>query len=93
MGSNPFPASKAQPSWSQWAEFLVKYFLLPYQLIAEFAWDWLSVHYWTSRFLIVNAMLLSVLEGCSLYRVWTRALIRYTHTHTHTHRNTEAPSV
>ncbi|XP_067115187.1 bifunctional apoptosis regulator-like isoform X2 [Osmerus mordax] len=67
---------QSQPSWSQWVEFLVKYFLLPYQLIAEFAWDWLSVHYWTSRFIIVNAMLLSVLEGCSLYRLWTRALIR-----------------
>uniref|UniRef100_A0A672Y7S6 Bifunctional apoptosis regulator n=1 Tax=Sphaeramia orbicularis TaxID=375764 RepID=A0A672Y7S6_9TELE len=61
-----------EPSWRQWAEFLVKYSLLPYQLIAEFAWDWLSVHYWTSRFIIVNAMLLSVLEGCALWRLWTR---------------------
>uniref|UniRef100_A0AAZ3QW62 Bifunctional apoptosis regulator n=1 Tax=Oncorhynchus tshawytscha TaxID=74940 RepID=A0AAZ3QW62_ONCTS len=68
---------QGHPSWRQWAEFLVKYLLLPYQLIAEFAWDWLSVHYWTSRFIIVNAMLLSVLEGCVLWRFYNRAEIRY----------------
>uniref|UniRef100_A0A3B5MJM5 RING-type domain-containing protein n=1 Tax=Xiphophorus couchianus TaxID=32473 RepID=A0A3B5MJM5_9TELE len=62
-----------EPSWQQWGEFLVKYFLLPYQLIAEFAWDWLAVHYWTSRFIIVNAMLLTMLEAFSLWRLWTTA--------------------
>nr|XP_046191305.1 LOW QUALITY PROTEIN: bifunctional apoptosis regulator-like [Oncorhynchus gorbuscha] len=67
---------QGHPSWRQWAEFLVKYLLLPYQLIAEFAWDWLSVHYWTSRFIIVNAVLLSVLEGCVLWRFYNRAEIR-----------------
>lgn len=66
-----------QPSWRQWAEFLVKFLLLPYQLIAEFAWDWLDVHYWTPRFIIVNAVLLSVLEGCSLWSLWSRVRIRY----------------
>ncbi|KAL1005127.1 hypothetical protein UPYG_G00054890 [Umbra pygmaea] len=64
------------PTWHQWVEFLVKYLLLPYQLIAEFAWDWLSVHYWTSRFIIVNAVLLSVLEGCAVWRLYSRAAIR-----------------
>uniref|UniRef100_A0A3B3SYT3 Bifunctional apoptosis regulator n=1 Tax=Paramormyrops kingsleyae TaxID=1676925 RepID=A0A3B3SYT3_9TELE len=64
------------PSWKQWTEFLVKYSLLPYQLIAEFAWDWLGVHYWTSRFIIINSMLLSVLEGCALYRLWIRSELR-----------------
>ncbi|KPP64572.1 bifunctional apoptosis regulator-like [Scleropages formosus] len=64
------------PSWKQWTEFLVKYLLLPYQLIAEFAWDWLGVHYWTSRFIIVNAMLLSVLEGCAVWRLWVRSELR-----------------
>lgn len=59
----------------------MKYLLLPYQLIAEFAWDWLAVHYWTSRFIIVNTMLLSVLEGCALWRLWTRARIRYAQSH------------
>uniref|UniRef100_A0A5F8HC43 Bifunctional apoptosis regulator n=1 Tax=Monodelphis domestica TaxID=13616 RepID=A0A5F8HC43_MONDO len=61
-----------EPTWKQWREFLVKYSFLPYQLIAEFAWDWLDVHYWTSRFLIVNAMLLSVLELFSFWRIWSR---------------------
>uniref|UniRef100_A0A8C5PWF0 Bifunctional apoptosis regulator n=1 Tax=Leptobrachium leishanense TaxID=445787 RepID=A0A8C5PWF0_9ANUR len=60
------------PTWKQWREFLVKYAFLPYQLIAEFAWDWLEVHYWTSRFIIVNAMLLSVLEVLSFWRLWSR---------------------
>ncbi|XP_034782040.2 bifunctional apoptosis regulator-like isoform X2 [Acipenser ruthenus] len=64
------------PSWTQWVEFLVKYSLLPYQLMAEFAWDWLAVHYWTSRFIIVNAMLLSVLEGFTLWRLWSRGELR-----------------
>ncbi|GAB1300016.1 Bifunctional apoptosis regulator [Apodemus speciosus] len=62
-----------EPTWKQWREFLVKYSFLPYQLIAEFAWDWLEVHYWTSRFLIVNAMLLSVLELFSFWRIWSRS--------------------
>ncbi|XP_036377711.1 bifunctional apoptosis regulator-like [Megalops cyprinoides] len=69
-------AQPTNPSWKQWTEFLVKYVLLPYQLIAEFAWDWLAVHYWTSRFIIVNAMLLSVLEGCTLWRLWARSELR-----------------
>lgn len=65
-----------EPTWKQWREFLVKYSLLPYQLIAEFAWDWLEVHYWTSRFLIVNAMLLSVLELFSFWRIWSRSELK-----------------
>ncbi|XP_056136337.1 bifunctional apoptosis regulator-like [Lampris incognitus] len=65
-----------EPNWQQWAEFLVKYFLLPYQLIAEFAWNWLTAHDWTSHLIIVNAVLLSVLEGCNLWGLWTRARIR-----------------
>ncbi|XP_043945349.1 bifunctional apoptosis regulator [Protopterus annectens] len=64
------------PSWKQWTEFFVKYVLLPYHLIAEFAWDWLEIHYWTSRFIIVNAMLLSVLEGFAFWRLWCRRELR-----------------
>ncbi|KAG9477090.1 hypothetical protein GDO78_002471 [Eleutherodactylus coqui] len=64
------------PSWPQWREFLVKYVFLPYQLLAEFAWDWLEVHYWTSRFIIVNAMLLSVLELFSFWRLWSTSQLR-----------------
>ncbi|KAB1263723.1 Bifunctional apoptosis regulator [Camelus dromedarius] len=65
-----------EPTWKQWREFLVKYSFLPYQLMAEFAWDWLEVHYWTSRFLIVNAMLLSVLELFSFWRIWSRSELK-----------------
>uniref|UniRef100_A0A8C5K4U9 Bifunctional apoptosis regulator n=1 Tax=Jaculus jaculus TaxID=51337 RepID=A0A8C5K4U9_JACJA len=65
-----------EPTWRQWREFLIKYSFLPYQLIAEFAWDWLEVHYWTSRFLIVNAMLLSVLELFSFWRIWSRSELK-----------------
>uniref|UniRef100_A0A671NB54 Uncharacterized protein n=1 Tax=Sinocyclocheilus anshuiensis TaxID=1608454 RepID=A0A671NB54_9TELE len=54
------------PGWSQWAEFLLMYFLLPYQLLSAFAWHWMSVHYWTAGFIIAHATLLTV----------------YTHTHT-----------
>ncbi|OXB56146.1 hypothetical protein ASZ78_005084 [Callipepla squamata] len=64
------------PTWKQWREFIVKYMFLPYQLIAEFAWDWMDVHYWTSRFIIVNAMLLSVLELFSFWKLWSRRELR-----------------
>ncbi|XP_018417796.1 PREDICTED: bifunctional apoptosis regulator [Nanorana parkeri] len=69
------------PTWTQWREFLVKYLFLPYQLLAEFAWDWLEVHYWTSRFIIVNAMLLSVLELFSFWRLWSTSQLRSFHRH------------
>ncbi|XP_077380244.1 bifunctional apoptosis regulator-like isoform X3 [Festucalex cinctus] len=68
--------AQTEPNWQQWSEFMVKYFLLPYLLIAEFAWHWLSVHYWSSCFVIVHAVLLSMLECCSLWRLWTTARIR-----------------
>uniref|UniRef100_H3CS39 Bifunctional apoptosis regulator n=1 Tax=Tetraodon nigroviridis TaxID=99883 RepID=H3CS39_TETNG len=71
-----FLHTQLEPSLGQWTEFLLKYLLLPYQLIAEFAWDWLAVHYWTSRFVIVNTVLLSLLEGCALWRLWVGAEIR-----------------
>ncbi|EHB11777.1 Bifunctional apoptosis regulator [Heterocephalus glaber] len=66
-----------KPTWKQWRKFLEKYSFLPYQLIAEFTWDSLEVHYWTSRrFLIVNAMLLSVLELFSFWRIWSRSELK-----------------
>ncbi|XP_039630141.1 bifunctional apoptosis regulator-like isoform X3 [Polypterus senegalus] len=67
------------PGWNQWAQFLVKYTFLPYQLIAAFAWNWLAVHYWTSRFIIVNAMLLSLLEAFAFWRLWSRGELRTLH--------------
>ncbi|XP_073697827.1 bifunctional apoptosis regulator-like [Garra rufa] len=57
-----------RPSWSQWAEFLLMYFLLPYQLLSAFAWHWMSVHYWTSRVVMLHAVFLSVLD---VHFFWT----------------------
>lgn len=64
-----------QPTWRQWAGFLVMYCLLPYHLLIEFAWNWLNVHYWTSRIVILNASLLSVLEITFIWRLWSRGEI------------------
>ncbi|XP_044160454.1 bifunctional apoptosis regulator-like [Bufo gargarizans] len=64
------------PTWTQWCEFLVKYLILPYQLLVEFAWDWLEVHYWTSRFIIVHAMMLSMLEILNFFKLWSTSQLR-----------------
>lgn len=55
------------------------YSLLPYQLLADYAWDWMSVHYWTSRIVILNAFLLSLLEICCVWRLWSRGELMYKH--------------
>ncbi|XP_045213224.2 bifunctional apoptosis regulator-like [Mercenaria mercenaria] len=47
----------------QWAEFMPKYLFLPYFLIAEFSWDWMDIHYWTSRFILANCLVLTLLEA------------------------------
>ncbi|KAK2909561.1 hypothetical protein Q8A67_005398 [Cirrhinus molitorella] len=64
------------PSWSQWAEFLLMYFLLPYQLLAAFAWHWMSVHYWTAVIVIANAALLTALDVCFYWNLWKRGQMR-----------------
>ncbi|MGH0164244.1 UNVERIFIED_CONTAM: hypothetical protein FKN15_049673 [Acipenser sinensis] len=53
-------------------DILTKHLAMCVLLNTAIAWDWLAVHYWTSRFIIVNAMLLSVLEGFTLWRLWSR---------------------
>ncbi|MCJ8748265.1 hypothetical protein PDJAM_G00163140 [Pangasius djambal] len=70
------PTEWVGPSQWQWAWLVVKWLLLPYQLLAEFACDWLSVHYWTSRIVIVNAVLLSLREGHAVWSGWRRAELR-----------------
>ncbi|XP_067296569.1 bifunctional apoptosis regulator-like isoform X2 [Pseudorasbora parva] len=65
-----------QPGWWQWAEFLLMFFLLPHQLLAAFAWHWLSVHYWTAGVVIAHAALLSVLDVCFFWTLWTRGEMR-----------------
>lgn len=65
------------PSQWQWAWFVVKWLIVPYQLIAAFACDQLSVHYWTSRIVILNAVLLSLREGHAVWHGWTPGVLRY----------------
>ncbi|XP_039511264.1 bifunctional apoptosis regulator-like isoform X1 [Pimephales promelas] len=64
------------PGWHQWAEFLVMYFLLPHQLLAAFAWHWVSAHYWTAGVVIAHATLLSVLDISFYWTLWTRGEMR-----------------
>lgn len=47
----------------QWAEFWPKYIFLPYVLIGEFTWDWLDIHYWTSRFILATCLAMTILEA------------------------------
>ncbi|XP_056120594.1 bifunctional apoptosis regulator-like [Rhinichthys klamathensis goyatoka] len=56
------PDNMLEPSQHQWMEFRVKVCFLPYLLLIDFAWQWMSVHYWMSRIVIVNAMLMTILE-------------------------------
>ena len=47
----------------QWAEFLPKVIFLPYLLIGEFTWDWMDIHYWTSRFILATCITKTILEA------------------------------
>uniref|UniRef100_A0A8C2F0X8 Bifunctional apoptosis regulator n=1 Tax=Cyprinus carpio TaxID=7962 RepID=A0A8C2F0X8_CYPCA len=67
------------PGWSQWAEFLLMYFLLPYQLLSAFAWHWMSVHYWTARVVMLHAVLLTTLDVHFFWTLLKRGQMRYTH--------------
>ncbi|XP_067247310.1 bifunctional apoptosis regulator-like isoform X1 [Chanodichthys erythropterus] len=73
------PSDKPQQDWlgwQQWAEFLLMYFLLPYQLLTAFSWHWLSVHYWTAGVVIVHATLLTVLDICIYWTLWRKGQMR-----------------
>ena len=41
---------------------MTKAALLPHFLVAEVAWDWLNVHYWTVRFILMDCLFLSTVE-------------------------------
>lgn len=47
----------------QWAEFLPQFLFVPYALIGKFTWDWMDIHYWTSRFILANCIAMTVLEA------------------------------
>ncbi|XP_076874934.1 bifunctional apoptosis regulator-like [Brachyhypopomus gauderio] len=64
------------PSTKQWLHFLLELCFLPYQLLADFAWDWLDVHYWTSFITIISAFLLTLQEGFMIRVHWRTTNIR-----------------
>ncbi|XP_066528475.1 bifunctional apoptosis regulator-like [Hoplias malabaricus] len=66
----PFRNLEETPDWKQWTEFVVKYCLLPYHLLAAFAKAWLDVHYWTVWCILLNAFLMTVREACLLLNYW-----------------------
>ncbi|XP_043092031.1 bifunctional apoptosis regulator-like [Puntigrus tetrazona] len=61
-----------EPSQRQWVEFRVKVCLMPYLLLVDFAWQWLSVHCWISWIVIGNSMVMSVMEYVYVWTLWRR---------------------
>ncbi|XP_066528477.1 bifunctional apoptosis regulator-like [Hoplias malabaricus] len=72
----PFRNLEETPDWKQWTEFVVKYCLLPYSLLADFARAWLDVHYWTVWCFPLSALLLTVREASDLLHYWSRLNVR-----------------
>ncbi|XP_043093267.1 bifunctional apoptosis regulator-like isoform X3 [Puntigrus tetrazona] len=65
-----------EPSQRQWVEFRVKVCLMPYLLLVDFAWQWLSVHCWISWIVIGNSMVMSVMEYVYVWTLWRRRQMR-----------------
>ncbi|XP_067247306.1 bifunctional apoptosis regulator-like isoform X2 [Chanodichthys erythropterus] len=57
-------SSKKPLDWQQWAEFLLLYFLLPYQLLSVFSWHSLGVDYWTAGVVTFHTALLTMVDVC-----------------------------
>ncbi|XP_066528476.1 bifunctional apoptosis regulator-like [Hoplias malabaricus] len=72
----PFRNLEETPDWKQWTEFVVKYCLLPYHLLAAFAKAWLDIHYWTVWCFPLSALLLTVREASDLLHYWRRLNVR-----------------
>lgn len=53
-------------STSQQIEFSTKMIFLPYFLVGKFTWEFLSIHYWTSRFILANCLALTVIEAAGV---------------------------
>ncbi|XP_065114247.1 bifunctional apoptosis regulator-like isoform X2 [Paramisgurnus dabryanus] len=66
------PDNILEPSLRQWVEFRVKVFLMPYLLLVDFAWNWLSVHCWISWIVIVNSIIMTVFELFYIWTLWRR---------------------
>uniref|UniRef100_A0A8C3HSI8 Uncharacterized protein n=1 Tax=Chrysemys picta bellii TaxID=8478 RepID=A0A8C3HSI8_CHRPI len=59
------------PTRQQWITFLLKC-TLAHQLIAEFAWLGRAAHYWTTVFIIIQALSLSALELICFWSFWSK---------------------
>ncbi|XP_043093266.1 bifunctional apoptosis regulator-like isoform X2 [Puntigrus tetrazona] len=70
------PDHVPEPSQRQWVEFRVKVCLMPYLLLVDFAWQWLSVHCWISWIVIGNSMVMSVMEYVYVWTLWRRRQMR-----------------
>ncbi|XP_051747810.1 bifunctional apoptosis regulator-like isoform X4 [Ctenopharyngodon idella] len=60
--------------WQQWAEFLLIYFLLPYQLLSVFSWHSLGVDYWTAGVVTFHTALLTKLDVCFYWTLCGREM-------------------
>ncbi|KAI2645194.1 Bifunctional apoptosis regulator [Labeo rohita] len=60
------------PNRLQWVKFRVKVCLMPYLLLIDFVWQWLSIHYWISWIVICNAMVMTVMEYFYAWTLWRR---------------------
>lgn len=47
----------------QWQEFIPKFIFLPYLLVGEFTWEWLVIHWWTVRFILLQCFMSTIFEG------------------------------
>ncbi|XP_013421388.2 bifunctional apoptosis regulator-like [Lingula anatina] len=56
-------ANRAPPTLGQWCRFLPQLILCPYWLIAVFTWDWITVHMWTSCFVLISCVIYTVQEA------------------------------
>lgn len=50
------------PTLKNWLEFLPFYIFVPYYLVAKFASHFFEINYWTSRVVVVHALLMTIME-------------------------------
>ncbi|KAJ8318567.1 hypothetical protein KUTeg_003658 [Tegillarca granosa] len=66
--SNPFSSTSYllygyQPKTESYIDFVTKFTFIPYWVVARFTWNWMDIHYWTSRFVLANCIALTILEA------------------------------
>jgi len=63
-------------SIGEWWEFLPRWLLVPYYLVARFAAHYLDVNYWTSRIVIMHAILMTLAEFTKVRGVFSTLVLR-----------------